>query len=169
VRLPGAAWDRYWAAAAATPGMEGWAAFVGGEMAAFLVTVQFEDSVEFLLARSRSDCFDAYPNNALVFAAAREMLGPRGQRQITFGLESLEPVGPLDQFKFGMGFRAAPLRQRVIFHPVLRAVLERARLRGVVQRVAAARSQGSGFWRKALGLLEFAEAGGEFGAAGRAA
>lgn len=169
VRLPGPAWQRFWDAAAATPGMEGWAVYVGGSMAAFLVSVQFGDSVEFLLARSRSDCLDAYPNNALIFEVARQMLGPRGLRQITFGLESLEPVGPLDQFKFGMGFRAAPLRQRVVFHPLLRAVLEPRALRSLLCRYAEARGAAQGFWRKALGLVRFAEAGGELGAVGKSA
>jgi hypothetical protein len=162
VRLEGAAWDRFWAAAEATPGMEGWGAFVGGELAAFLVSVQLEDCVEFLLARSRSDRLDAYPNNALVFEVTRTMLKDRGVRQVTFGLESLEPVGPLDQFKFGMGFRAAALRQRVVFHPVLGALLAPARVRAVLRRWAERGSTG-GFWRKALGLMHFAEAGGHWG------
>jgi hypothetical protein len=162
VRLDGVAWEGFWDAAEATAGMEGWAAYVGGEMAAFLVSVQFDESVEFLLARSRSDCLDAYPNNALIFEVTRTMLVERRLRQITFGLESLEPVGPLDQFKFGMGFRPAPLRQRVVFHPVLRVLLQPRGVRALVCRHAAARSGGAGFWRKALGLVRFAEAGGEF-------
>jgi len=159
-RFDAAGWQRFWDAAAATPGMEGWAAYVGGEMAAFLVSVQFDDSVEFLLARSRSDRLGAYPNNALIFQVACEMLGERGVRQVTFGLESLEPVGPLDEFKFGMGFRAAPLRQRVVFHPLLRTLLQRRTLRALVCQYAEARGE-AGFWRKALGLVRFAEAGGE--------
>lgn len=161
VRLDGPAWQRFWDAAAATPGMEGWAVYAGDKMAAFLVSVQFDDSVEFLLARSRSDCLDTYPNNALIFEVTREMLGRRGLRQITFGLESLEPVGPLDQFKFGMGFRAAPLRQRVLFHPLLHAVLRRRALRSSICRFAEGRGAEGGFWRKMLGLIQFAEAGGE--------
>src|SRR5262249_47527615 len=78
VRLEGPAWQRFWDAASATSGMEGWAAYAGGQMAAFLISVQFDDSVELLLARSRSDCLDAYPNNALVFSVTREMLARRG-------------------------------------------------------------------------------------------
>jgi hypothetical protein len=161
VRFAGEAWQRFWTAAAGTPGMEGWAAYAGERMAAFLVSVQFDDTVEFLLARSRSDCLDAYPNNALIFEVAREMLGRRGLRRITFGLESLEPVGPLDQFKFGMGFHAAPLRQRVVFHPLIRALLLRPAIRSLVSRYAQGRGPEGGFWRKALGLMRFAEAGGE--------
>lgn len=169
VRLDGPAWQCFWDAAGATAGMEGWAVYVGAEMAAFLVSVQFDDCVEFLLARSRSDYLDAYPNNALIFQVVREMLVHRNLRQITFGLESLEPVDALDQFKFGMGFRAAPLRQRVVFHPLLRALLQPRPLRALVRRYAEARAAEAGFWRKALGLVRFAEAGGEFDAAERRA
>jgi len=169
VRLPGPAWQRFWDAAAATPGMEGWGAYVGQELAAFLVSVQLDDCVEFLLARSRSDHFDAYPNNALIFQVAHEMLAVRRLRQVTFGLESLEPVGPLDQFKFGMGFRAAPLRQRVVFHPFVRVLLQRRVLRDLVCQFAASRGGEAGFWRKALGLVRFAEAGGELDASERRA
>lgn len=169
VRLEGAAWTRYWEAAAATPTMEGWGAVVDGELAAFLVTVQLDDCVEFLLARSRSDRLDAYPNNALVYEVARRMLGERGVRQITFGLESLEDVEALDQFKFGMGFRRAPLRQRVVFHPLLRALLGSSRARTVLRRWSDGRGARGGFWPKALGLLRFAEAGGDLGVSARGA
>lgn len=159
-RLRGRQWPRFWAAATATPGMEGWAAFVGGEMAAFLVTVQFEDCVEFLLARSRSDLLQAYPNNALLFVVTEEMLVRRRVRAVTFGLESLEPVGPLDQFKFSMGFHARPIRQRVVFHPLLGILVRMRPLRTGVYRWARRHGTEGAFWRKAAGLLRFAEEGG---------
>lgn len=158
-RLEGSRWARYWAAATATPGMEGWGAFVGDDLAAFLVSVQFGDSVEFLLARSRSDLLDAYPNNALIFSVAEEMLVRRGLREITFGLESLESVGPLDQFKFGMGFEARPLRQRIVFHPAAGWLLERRALRTLLFRLGERQGADSLFWRKAAGLLRFAGEG----------
>jgi hypothetical protein len=159
-RLDRTNWDRYWTAAEGTAGMEGWGAYVAGELAAFLVTVGLEDCVEFLLARSRSDLLDAYPNNALIFRVAEEMLVGRRVRRITFGLESLEPVGPLDQFKFSMAFRAEPLRQRVVFHPLLRAALQPARVRALLLRWADRQGAEAEFWRKAAGLLRFAEESG---------
>lgn len=158
--LAGSRWDQFFAAAAATPGFEGWAAWTGDALAAFLVTVTFEDSVEFLLARSCSDQLGAYPNNALLFRVTQEMLVQRQVREITFGLESLEPVGPLDQFKFSMGFHARPLRQRVVFHPVVRALLRHAVVRAVVRRWTERHGAEAVFWRKAAGLLRFAEEGG---------
>lgn len=160
VRLSEDAWPRYWTAAAETPGMEAWAACVGDDVAAFLVTVQFGDAVEFLLARSRSDLLDAYPNNALIFHVTQVMLVQRGVREITFGLESLEPVGPLDQFKFSMGFRKRPIRQRVVFHPMVRALIRPQMLRTAVYRWADRFGTDGAFWRKTAGLVRFAEDGG---------
>lgn len=154
--LDGGRWERFFAVAAATDGFEGWGAYVDGELAAFLITVVFEDSVEFLLARSRSDMLTAYPNNALIFSVAEEMLTRRHLREITFGLESLEPVGPLDQFKFGMGFSQRPLRQRVVFHPLLRAALHSTAVRRPLLWWADRRGADAVFWRKVSGLLRFA-------------
>jgi len=158
-RFGGAQWDRYWRAAD-RPGMEGWGAFVGNELAAFLLTAEFGDCVEFLLARSRSDLLDAYPNNALIFSVAEEMLVKRRHNMITFGLESLEPVGPLDQFKFGMGFRRQPIRQRVVFHPLLQTLLRSTAFRGLLHRWGEKRGEKAVFWRKASGLVRLAEAEG---------
>ena len=157
--LDGLRWERFWSAAAATPGIEVWGAWCDEDLAAFLVSVTFEDCVEFLLARSRSEHLGAYPNNALLFTVTEEMLGRRRVGRITFGLESLEAVGPLDQFKFGMGFRAEPLCQRVVLHPLVRTALRAAPVRGAFGRWAK-RREDSVFWRKAAGLLRFAEDGG---------
>jgi hypothetical protein len=158
--LAGEKWDRFWAAAAETLGFEGWGAWSGDVLAAFLVSVTFDEGVEFLLARSCSAELGAYPNNALIFHVTEEMLQRRCVPEITFGLESLEPVGPLDEFKFGMGFRRRPLRQRVVFHPVLRALLRQRPVRAVVQRWTERHGPEAAFWRKAAGLLRFAEEGG---------
>lgn len=158
--LSGAKWDRFWTAAAETSGFEGWGAWSGDVLAAFLVTVTFDEGVEFLLARSCSDALGAYPNNALIFHVAEEMLMRRGVPEITFGLESLEPVGPLDEFKFSMGFHRRPLRQRVVFHPLLRILLRHSPVRALVRRWTERRGPEAVFWRKAAGLLRFAEEGG---------
>jgi hypothetical protein len=158
--LNGTWWDRFFAAAGATPGVEGWAAWSGSALAAFLVTVTFDQGVEFLLARSCTDELGAYPNNALIFRVAHEMLVERGVPEITFGLESLEPVGPLDQFKFSMGFETRPIRQRVVFRPLVRTLLRQAPVRAVFRRWSVRHGTEAVFWRKAAGLLRFAEEGG---------
>lgn len=151
-------WQRFFAAAAAAPGFEGWVARVDGEVAAFLVTVTFDDAVEFMLARSRNDNLGAYPNNALIFAVTEEMLVRRRVPEITFGLESLEPVEQLDQFKFSMGYEAKPIRQRIVFHPLLRPVLGLAPVRRGLCRWLEAHAERGVAWRKAAGVLRFADA-----------
>lgn len=150
-------WGRFFEVAGRTEGFEGWGAWVDDQLAAFLITVTFEDSVEFLLARSRSDLLGAYPNNALIFTVTEEMLVQRRTGAITFGLESLEPVGPLDQFKFGMGFTRQPLRQRIVFHPLLRVPLGVPAIRDGLLRFAENRGDSGVFWRKAAGILRFAD------------
>jgi hypothetical protein len=129
-------------------------------LAAFLVTVTFDDAVEFMLARSCNDTLGAYPNNALIYWVTEEMLVRRKAREVTFGLESLEPVAPLDQFKFGMGFERRPLRQRIVFRPSIAALLRRDAVRGLVHRWTEHPGEQAVFWRKAAGILRFAEEGG---------
>ena len=90
----------------------------------------------------------------------QEMLVRRGMQSITFGLESLEPVGPLDTFKFSMGFTRRPLRQRVVFHPALQALFRRPPVRSLFYRLTERYGQTMDFWRKAAGMLRFAEEGG---------
>lgn len=153
-------WRTYCSAAARTPGMEAWAAWHDEALAAFLVSVSFEESVEFLLARSSTEHLGAYPNNALLFTITEEMMVRRKIPEITFGLESLEPVGPLDQFKFGMGFRQRELCQRVVFHPVLRTLLQPSSVRNALRAWSNRHGEEKVFWRKAAGLLAFAEQGG---------
>jgi hypothetical protein len=158
--LPGGDWNRFWRSVELFPEIEVWGAWVERKLAAFVVAVPFGESVELMLARSRSDCLSAYPNNALLYAVTREMLVERGIREVTFGLESLEPVGPLDDFKFSMGFRRKPLRQRVVFHPLLAALLRQAPVRSLLYRSAARATGRGGVWQKAVGLVRFAEEGG---------
>lgn len=158
--LAGDGWDRFFNAANGAPGFEGWGAWVDDQLAAFLVTVTFEDAVEFMLARSSDDTLGAYPNNALIYSVTEEMLVRRGAPEITFGLESLEPVDALDQFKFSMGYEAKPLRQRIVFHPLVAPMLRVAAVRGLARRWTESRAEHGVFWRKAAGILRFADEAG---------
>ncbi|MFN8643957.1 MAG: hypothetical protein U0802_20740 [Candidatus Binatia bacterium] len=154
------AWTQYWQAAATTPGIEAWGAFVDDTLAAFLVTVRFEDCVEFLLARSRSDARDAYPNNALIYTVTQELLVQRGVRRITFARVARGGAGAR-RVQVRDGILADPLRQRVVFHPIAGAVLRRCVVRSAIHQLAAGRRGArGGFWRKAEGVHRFAEEGG---------
>ena len=97
-------------------------------------------------------------NNALLYTVAHDLLVERKIPQITFGIEGLEELDTLDAFKLAMGFYRKTIRQRVVFHPALRTALALRPVRNVIDRLAT-REGGSGFWRRARGLLTYAELG----------
>ena len=57
-----------------------------------------------------------------------------------------------------MGYQKAPVRQHVIFHPALRTALGVPPVRKAVSLLAR-RPNGS-FWRRAEGLIEYADIAG---------
>ena len=99
-----------------------------------------------------------YPNNALIYWLTEEMLVRRGVREVTFGIESPEPVEELDAFKLQMGFHKKPLRQRVVFHPALRAAFALAPIRRLLISMGS-RPTADVRLRKAAGILKFADGG----------
>jgi len=151
-------WQRELAAADATAGIEIWSAWNEGRMAAYLLVMVFEDACEFYEARSRNDCLRAYPNNALIYTVTEEMLVRRGVPRITFGIEGLEELDSLDEFKLAMGYEKRPVRQHVIFHPALRAALALRPVRSALGLLAR-RPQASSFWRRAESLVGLAGLG----------
>ena len=42
-------------------------------------------------------------------------------RTVFYGLHSLDAPASIDEFKLRMGYKAMPVRQRVVFHPILKA------------------------------------------------
>jgi hypothetical protein len=151
-------WHALLAAADKTPGIEIWAAFNDGKLAAYLLIMVFEDSCEFYEARSRDDTLKFYPNNALLYTLTRDILVERKIPEITFGIEGLEDLDSLDAFKLAMGYYRKPIRQRVVFHPALRTALSIAPVRSAIDKLAT-REGSSSFWRRARGLMGYAELG----------
>ena len=145
-------WHRLLAAADREPGIEIWSAWSGEAMVAYLLIMVFDDTCELYEARSRSDALRQYPNNALIYTVTEDLLVRRKLDEVTFGIEGLEELDTLDQFKLAMGFTKQPIRQHVIFHRTLRAALGIAPLRRAVGALAS-RPQASSFWRRANSLL----------------
>ncbi len=148
-------WRRLLSAADCEEGVEIWSAWEGQTLAAYLIVFLVDDICELYQGRSRNDFLRYYPNNALVYSVTEEMLVRRGLREVTYGIESLENVPTVDAFKASMGFVRKPIAQKVLFHPLLRALLRFAFTRGMVRRLAT-RKNAAVFWRKAYGLLRFA-------------
>lgn len=115
-------WREYCEAAEATPGVSAWAALVDGQLAAFLVAIEIDDWVEWVVNHSLSALRNKYPNNALVFQAAQHFFQKKGCKGICYGLGSLEPTLHLDHFKGRMGWVLKPIKQRLVFSKKMRFV-----------------------------------------------
>lgn len=153
-----ATWRRMLVAADQEAAIEIWTAWHEGEFACYLIAVMIDDVCEFFQARSVNHMLKHYPNNALIYTMTEEMLVRRGLREVTFGIESPEPVEELDAFKLQMGFRKKPMRQRVIFHGALRAAFAIAPLRRMLIS-AGSKPDADVRLRKAAGILKFADGG----------
>ena len=148
-------WKRLLRAADRQEAVEIWGAWHGDTLAAYLMIFLIDDVCEFYQGRSRNDYLKHYPNNALVYYLTEEMLAKRGLREVTYGLESLEPVSSVDAFKWSMGFERKPIFQRVVFHPAVNSALRIPGAPAALRWMGSRESAGS-FWRKARGLVDFA-------------
>jgi len=148
-------WRRMLAAADQEPAIEIWTSWHEGEFASYLIAVRIDDVCEFFQARSVSRLLKHYPNNALIYTLTEEMLVRRGVREVTFGIESPEPVEELDAFKLQMGYRKKPMLQRVVFHPLLRTAFAVAPVRQAVMRLGTNPTANVRL-RKLAGILKFA-------------
>jgi hypothetical protein len=151
-------WKKMLAAADSEPAIEIWTAWHEGEFACYLVCVLIDDVCEFFQARSSNPMLKHYPNNALIYTLTEEMLVRRGLREVTFGIESPEPVEELDQFKLQMGFRKKPVHQRVIFHGALKAAFAIGPVRRMLISMGS-KPEADVRLRKAAGILKFADSG----------
>ncbi len=136
---------------------EAWGAFVGDELAAYLITLWVEEWAHLLVNRSSDQHLRHYPNNALIFYAVRELLSRSDCSAISYGWEPLEPHQSLDHFKSGMGAVQEPVRQCVLLRPALRVFLRPVICRGLaaLARLFPANSR----MQKAAGLFTLAAAG----------
>lgn len=119
-------WRGYCEAAEATLGVSAWAALVDGQLAAFLVAIEIDDWVEWVVNHSLSALLNKYPNNALVFQAAQHFFQRKACKGICYGLGSLESTPHLDHFKQRMGWVLQPIKQRLVFSKKMRFVFSLA-------------------------------------------
>jgi hypothetical protein len=119
-------WTKYYKEAARTEGAETWAAFVGDSLAAYLISFTIEDVANLLIVRSSLHFLDAFPNNALLYQFIHSRMRSGNVNQISYGYESIQAgLGSLDQFKTGMGFRKAPVGQRLELAAWVRPLMNR--------------------------------------------
>ncbi len=147
-------WRSYYAAAGSSGFMEAWGAFVGENLAAYLIACQIEDCMNIFILRSDSKYLKANPNNALFFVFTGDAIARREIKEVSTGLESPQSgISDLDRFKVRMGYEKIPIGQRIEFNPLLRSIV-RSRLAWKLQNIAG-RLQGRENLDKLAGILRW--------------
>ncbi len=146
-------WKKYCDATEGLDGFEAWGAFAGGKLASYLVGFQMEDHFTILYQNSATDQLPLNPNNALIFSVTKQKLSVPEISTVSYGPESLDAPESLDTFKFRMGYQKRPMKQRVVFNPLVRPFIGSS-LHRFMQRLAQARSQSDTF-RKMEGIIRF--------------
>lgn len=146
-------WEKLCRSADSLAGFEAWAAISEGEMVASLVAFTCDDCCSILYQQSRTEYLSKGTNNVLTYVFTNEVLQRPGSPWVFYGLHSLDAPDSVDQFKFRMGYTAKPVRQRVVFHPFLRPVFNRASYAFI--RKMAGWKPGNPFLAKGEGMLRF--------------
>ena len=146
-------WHRRYTAADDLDGFEAWGAIVNGRLVASLFTFQYENCCEMISQQCHRDYLKFRVNNALCYVVTEKMVKRNGINSIFYSLQSLDAPDSVDQFKFRMGYTAKPVRQHVIFHPLIESICNRATYY-FVDRMSERRPEVS-FLSKMRGMMKF--------------
>lgn len=146
-------WERLCQSANGLPGFEAWGIIVEGRLAASLLVFFYADCCNALYHQSRTEYLSLGVNNALLYEFTNEILMRSGNPWIFYGLHSLDAPPGVDRFKFLMRYCAKPVRQRVIFHPWLRPLVNPAS--HALLRLGRKSFPGNPRLAKAEGMLRF--------------
>lgn len=153
LQLEKEAWRRRCLSAAELPGFEAWGALVDGHLAASVITFQMEDCCYMLYQQCLREYLPEHVNNAMSFVVTQTMVDRPSVRSIFYGLHSLDAPPSVDEFKFRMGYAAKPVRQRVVFHPWLQPLFNKAS-HGLLRHLVRWRPGNAGL-AKAEGMVRF--------------
>lgn len=98
------------------PGFEAWGAIHDGALVAPFLAFTCDHHCILPYAQSASAHLKHRTNNAIFFSVTQAAFKRSSISEVFFGLDAPDSV---DLFKFHMGFAAKPVRQRVVFHPLL--------------------------------------------------
>jgi len=153
MRVSPESWRKRFLLAGELEGFEAWGALVAGRLAAYLVAFHMDDCCYLLYQQSGREFLRECVNNALTFVATETLAARPGVRLLFYGMHSLDASASMNEFKFHMGYQAKAVRQRVVFHPLIRPFINRASYR-VLQQVARWRPKSRAL-SKAEGMLRF--------------
>ncbi len=146
-------WEKLCSSAEGLPGIEAWAAIKDGNLAAALIAISCAENCSILYQQSRTQYLKEGVNNALTFTFSQDVMSRPTIKKIFYGLQSLDAPVSVDEFKFRMGYKANPVRQRVVFNQYIAPVFNRMsyKLLKYILRFAPGFSSLS----KAEGMLRF--------------
>lgn len=148
-------WRRFCQAGRDVEGAQVWGAFVGGELAAYMMSFIIDGCCNCLYQMSRTKYMDQCVNHVLTFCATQNMLKQPGIHCVSQGHETVREIEGLDTYKIRMGFARRPLRQVVRLHPAVRAALMSPPGKWTLATLMARRPHDD-FLIRLRGVLEFA-------------
>ena len=117
-------WRNLCSSAMDLSGFEAWGAIIQGKLAAALLAFLCDDHFCILYHQSLSEYLPTGVNNALAYVVTSTVINrPDIKARVFYGLHSLDAPPSVDEFKFRMGYTARPVRQRVVFHPWVRPLM----------------------------------------------
>lgn len=134
-------------------GIETWGAFIGDRLAASLLAITCDNCCSILYQQSRTEFLSEGVNNALTFTFVEAVLKRFGVQRVFYGLHSLDAPPSVDSYKFRMNFIPHPVRQRVVFHPLLKLFVNTKSYS--LLRFAKSRFPSNAVLSKAEGMIRF--------------
>jgi len=135
------------------PGFEAWGALLRGRLVAAILAVTCDDCYTLLYQQSATEYLHYGSNNALAYMVTHEVMARPGIKRVFYGLHSLDAPLDVDTFKLRMGYTAKPLRQRVVFNPLLAPCFNRAS-HNLIRRLLDRRPDNT-FLAKTEGMIRF--------------
>ena len=113
-------WRRYMRACGSLDDLEPWGCFIKGRLCAYLLGVFVDDYAYSFHGFGLAEVLSLNPMNALFTTAFSDFLKRPTVNQVSFGLESFNPMTSLDHFKQCMGFQKKSIGRNVLVNPLLR-------------------------------------------------
>ena len=139
-------WARTVEAVYETKGSECWGAFVGDEMASYVMSCRDAGWEHLLIQMSRTELLKSYPNHAIDYFLIERAMASPGIQGVCLGSLPLRQGEGLHNYKVRMGYEVMPQDAVVAVHPVL-SPLATSRIAGPLARQA-------GRWNQLAGLSE---------------
>jgi len=113
-------WESLCYSAEGIPGFIAYGAFANDELVSFLLTTRIDDVGYLLYSACHHEYLNQHVNKVIYYEVICQMLDEPGINSAFLTVQSLDAPPSIDVFKFRMGFQPKYVRQRVVFHPLLR-------------------------------------------------